>query len=410
MDKALLRKYASLAVRSGVNVQPGQLLVINAQANQYEFAGLCVEEAYKVHAGKVMVNYVDENLQHLDMLNCTTETLCDIPDYLYEARKYAQDKKACFLSIVSETPGLFADVDSTKISSYQQARNKKMSPLYRYMMNNEGQWCVIALPTVGWAKKVFPDLEEKEALQALWKAILQSVKVDENNDPVEIWTQHDKKLKYYCSVLNKHHFQKLHFTNSLGTDLYVGLVKKHNWVGGSSLSTSNVQFNPNMPTEEVFCMPDKYNTNGTVYASKPLSYNGKVIDKFNFTFTDGKVTDYHAEKGEDILKSLLESDEGSRYLGEVALISYNSPLSLSNILFYETLFDENASCHLALGASYPENVIGGMNMDDEQLAQEGANDSIIHVDFMFGTPDLKVEGIKEDGQKIIVFDKGNFVF
>lgn len=410
MNKDLMQKYAALAIKSGVNVQPGQLLVINIQADQYEFAQMCAYEAYKANAGKVIVNYIDEKLQHLDMTYCSEEILCDIPDYIYERRKYAQDHNACFLSVVSDTPGLFADVNADKMRKYQLARNKKFASLYHYTMNNDGQWTVIALPTISWAKKVFPNLSDDQAFEALTKAILDSVKINSNNNPIEEWKKHDEKLKHYCEILNQYHFKKLHFTNSLGTDLYVGLVKNHNWVGGSSFSTNNIEFNANMPTEEVFCMPDKYETSGKVFASKPLSYNGKVIDHFGFTFENGKVVDFQAEQGQEILQAMLDSDEGSKYLGEVALISYNSPISLSNILFYETLFDENASCHLALGASYPENIIGGTAMSEEQLAKEGANDSVIHVDFMFGTSDLQVEGIKEDGQIIKIFENGNFIF
>ena len=410
MNDLLLGKYASLAVNIGVAVKEDQLLVINAQVRDYKFVQMCVEEAYKAKAKKVIVNWNSSEINHLDMLNCSKETLCDIPQYLYDARKYAQDNGCCFLSIVSDIPGLLADVDSDKMRAYQIARSKKFADLMRYSMTNQGQWCVIALPNETWAKKVFPQLDEKQAVEKMWEEILKAVKVNEKDDPIKLWQDHDANLKKHCQILNNYNFKKLHFTNSLGTDLYVGLVKNHLWVGGSSETVDGTVFEPNMPTEEVFCMPDKLVTSGVVYASKPLSYSGKLIDKFSLRFENGKVVEHHAEIGEEVLTGILDSDEGSRYLGEVALISYDSPISLSNILYYETLFDENASCHLALGQSYAENVKGGTLMEEEQLNELGANSSNIHVDFMFGTRDLNVTGIKENGEEIVVFKEGNFVF
>ncbi len=410
MNTEILRKYASLAVNIGVAVKEDQLLVINAQVRDYEFVRLCVEEAYKAKAKRVIINWSDSDINHLDFLNCSTETLCDIPQYQYDARKYAQDNGCCCLSIASDIPGLLADVDSNKMKAFQKARGKMFADLMHYTMANQGQWCVIALPNKAWAKKVFPELDEQEAYDKLWAEILKTVKVNENDDPIALWQEHDAKLKKHCEILNDYNFKKLHFTNSLGTDLYVGLVKDHVWVGGSSETIDGTVFEANMPTEEVFCMPDKLVTSGVVYASKPLSYNGKLIDKFSLKFENGKVVEHHAEVGEDVLTGILESDEGSRYLGEVALISYDSPISLSNILYYETLFDENASCHLALGDSYPENVKGGTLMNEEQLKKIGANSSNEHVDFMFGTRDLNVTGIKENGEEIVVFKEGNFVF
>ncbi|MBR0136830.1 MAG: aminopeptidase, partial [Erysipelotrichaceae bacterium] len=218
------------------------------------------------------------------------------------------------------------------------------------------------------------------------------------------------ELKKHIAILDEHHFESLHFTSGLGTDLTVGLVKKHLWAGGDCLSTKGVSFVPNMPTEEVFCMPDKYNVNGKVYASKPLSYQGKVVEDFWFEFKDGKVVDYGAAREVEAIKALVEADEGSSRLGEVALISFDSPISRSNILFYNTLFDENASCHLALGASYPENVEGGIEMDDEQREANHSNNSMEHCDFMFGTADMKVTGKKSDGSEVVIFENGNFVF
>ena len=289
------------------------------------------------------------------------------------------------------------------------ARMKRMRKYQPYTMNNLGQWSIVALPNPKWAKKVFTEMSEEDAVNALWQAILFSVRVREDNDPVKEWEQHDRELAKHCDVLNSHQFRALHFENARGTDLTVNLVKNHIWVGGGCSTPEGVFFNPNMPTEECFCMPDRNNVNGKVYASKPLNYAGKLVEDFWFEFKDGKVVDYGASNGREALTQLLDTDEGARHLGEVALISYDSPISNLNILFYNTLFDENASCHLALGRCYPENVAGGIEMSDEELLEVGGNNSMEHVDFMFGTKELCADGICKDGTVVPVFRHGGFV-
>ncbi|MBE6104518.1 MAG: aminopeptidase, partial [Erysipelotrichaceae bacterium] len=345
---------------------------------------------------------------HMHYQYMTVEELSNIPDYNVERIKYEHGRKACYLNISSSTPGLMSDIDPQKMQASRIAGMKKMAPYMSYTMNNEGQWCVIALPNPKWAMKVFPDKNEEDAVKALWDAILLSVRVREDNDPVEEWERHDAELMKHCDILNEHQFKAVHFKNEKGTDLTVNLVKDHIWVGGGCTTPEGVFFNPNMPTEECFCMPDRNNVNGKVYASKPLSYSGRVIEDFWFEFKDGIVVDYGAAKHKDALDELLNTDEGSRHLGEVALISYDSPISNLNILFYNTLFDENASCHLALGRCYPENVKGGIEMNEEELKKVGGNSSMNHVDFMFGTSDMTVTGIKEDGSEVEVFRNGNF--
>ena len=409
MTKEVLQKYAKLAVCSGVNVQPDQLLIINASVKDYEFVEMCVEEAYKAGASEVIVKWNDENIRHMDYEYQKLETLCDIPDWAEERVKWEHDRKCCYLSISSGTPGFMADIDPEKMKQSMIASMKRMSKYQAYTMNNQGQWSVIALPNPKWAKIVFPDKDEDEAVKALWDAILFSVRVREDNDPVAEWEKHDKALEAHCDILNAHQFKAMHFSNKKGTDLTVNLVKNHIWVGGGCTTPDGVFFNPNMPTEECFCMPDRNNVNGTVYASKPLSYSGKVIEDFWFRFENGQVVEYGAAKNEEALKQLLDTDEGSKRLGEVALISYDSPISNLNVLFFNTLFDENASCHLALGRCYPENVEGGIEMSKEELLAAGGNDSMNHVDFMFGTSDMTVTGIKEDGSTVTVFSEGNFV-
>ena len=409
MNELILRKYAKLAVCSGVNVQKGQLLIINASVFDHKFAEYCVEEAYKAGAGEVIVKWSDENISHMNYEYESVETLSNVPDWAVERVKDEHARKACYLSIDSSTPGLMSDIDPQKMKTSRMAYMKKMEPFMSYTMNNEGQWCIVALPNPKWAKKVFPDKSEEEAVKALWDAILYSVRVREDNDPVEEWQKHDDDLLNHCNILNDYQFDYLHFKNNKGTDLKVNLVKNHIWVGGGCTTPDGVFFNPNMPTEECFCMPDKDNVNGIVYASKPLSYSGRVIEDFWFRFGNGKVVEHGAAKNVEALDELLNTDEGSRHLGEVALISYDSPISNLDILFFNTLFDENASCHLALGRCYPENVEGGIEMNEDELKAAGGNTSMNHVDFMFGTEDMTVTGVTFDGKEIKVFENGNFV-
>ncbi len=410
ISEELLRKYARLAVRKGVNVQPGQLLVITADVRDHHFAELCAEEAYKAKAGEVMINWSDENIEKMEYEYVATEVLAEVPQWAYDKREYVQNKGCCYLHIHSGTPGLLKDADPEKIKAVSIAARTKMKPLMEYTMANQGQWTIVALPSVGWAKRIFPELSDDEAVEKLTEAILKSVRISEDNDPVQEWIDHDEELDRHARILNENNFVTLHFENSRGTDLYVGLVKNHNWAGGSCYSTKGVEFNPNMPTEEVFCMPERTRVDGKVVASKPLSYGGKVIEDFWFEFKDGRVEKHGAGKEEATLTDLLNSDEGSRHLGEVALISYHSPISLMNILFYNTLFDENASCHLALGRCYPENIKNGEEMTQEEIYAAGGNDSMNHVDFMFGTSDMSVTGIKEDGSEVPIFRDGDFVF
>lgn len=408
-DRLLLEKYARLAVVAGANVQPGQLMVIHASVRDYEFARMCVREAYEAGASRVLVEWNDEQVSHMSYMYCTEEELSDIPQWRYDMNAYNQERGCCILHIISDTPGLLRDIDPKKVQAAQLSASKKFAPLQKYTMNNEGQWSIVALPSAGWAKKIFPDKTEAEAVSALMDAILMSVRVTEDNDPVKEWEQHNSELLDHAAELNAHNFKALHFTNELGTDLTVELVKNHVWAGGCEETTNGVVFNPNMPTEEVFCMPLKTGVNGRVYASMPLSFQGKLIEDFWLEFKDGRVVDFGAKKEQETLKNLIETDEGSCYLGEVALISYDSPIKRTGILFYNTLFDENVSCHLALGRAYPNNVKGGTEMTEEELEAAGANYSMTHVDFMFGSRQMHIEGIKWDQSTVTVFEHGNFV-
>lgn len=409
MDPVLYEKMAVLAVRRGVNVQKGQILVIRSSVENYEFVRMLVKEAYEAGAGRVEIDWRDEENTKEGYLYQSEETLADIPDWMHDREKWRHDHHACYLSIESEAPGGMKDIDPKKIHAYQNAYTEKMDDLDHYLMANEGQWSIIGLPSVEWAEKVFPELDSNEAYEKLGNAIFAASRVSVDTDPLENWEKHDSVLIEHAKKMTDFNFDSVHFTNSLGTDLTVGLVKNHIWVGGGDTTPEGVYFDPNIPTEEVFCMPDKDNVNGIVYASRPLSYNGKVIENFWFRFENGRVVDFGAEKEQEALQQLLDFDEGSRHLGEVALVPYDSPISKSGILFFNTLYDENAACHLALGASYPENLQGGVNMSREELKEHGANSSRQHEDFMFGTADLNADGLTSDGKTIPVFRNGSFV-
>ena len=403
-------KLAELLVKKGVNVQKDQPVIINASVRDADFVEKVVRYAYEAGAKYVSVEWGDSKISKMAYQYQSMETLSEIPQHMYDKRKYQQDGGACYISIASGKPGEMADVDGEKIRAVNMAYYSKMADLMSYTMNNEGQWTIAGVPSLEWAKVVFPDLPDDEAFEKLGDAIFAVTRVTEDNDPIADWNEHDNELIEHAKKLNEYNFEKLHFTSELGTDLYVGLVKDHIWVGGGCTTPKGVYFDPNMPTEEIFCMPLKTGTNGIVYASKPLSYNGKVIKDFWLRFEDGKVVDYDAKEEKEALSILLDFDEGSRYLGEVALVPYDSPISKSGILFFNTLYDENAACHLALGRPYPENIKGGEEMSKEELAAHGANDSMQHNDFMFGTKEMDIDGIKDDGTVVSVFRKGNFVF
>lgn len=401
-------KLAELVVRKGANVQKDQPVIIRASVQDAVFVRKVVKCAYEAGARYVSVEWRDSELTKMVYQYQTVETLSEVPQWKYDRTKYQHDGGACYITILSDKPGVMADADSEKIKAASIANYTKMADLIGYTMNNEGQWCVIGVPSMEWAKVVFPDLPEEKAFEKLGDAIFAVTRVTEENDPIAEWEAHDRELIGHAQKLNDRHFKKLHFTSELGTDLEVELVEGHIWVGGGCTTPGGVYFDPNMPTEECFCMPLKTGVNGIVYASKPLDHDGKVIDDFWMRFEYGKVTEFGAGKGEDALAQLLSYDEGASYLGEVALVPYDSPVSQSGILFFNTLYDENAACHLALGRPYPENMEGGKDMNKEQLAAKGANDSMIHVDFMIGTRGTDVDGILEDGTAVPVFRGGNW--
>lgn len=411
MKEVLIEKFAKVIVDTGVALQDGQMLVINAPLEAATLVKYIVKEAYLKNSKKVMVNFSDAEVNKQEQLYASQETLNELPEWAIQRAHYIVDNGAASLSITSPKPGIMAGVDPTRMQIANRAIMPKMKFFRKYTMENEGQWCVVACPNEVWAKKVFPDLPVDEAVEALWEAILKASRVTEDNDPIVEWNKHNESLSSRNKILNDYNFVSLHFKNSLGTDLEIGLVENHIWAGGGEHSKKGVYFNPNIPTEENFCMPHNKKINGRVVATMPLNYSGKLIEDFYLDFKDGKVVAYDAKKEVEALKSLIEFDEGSASLGEVALISHNSPISNMNILFYNTLFDENASCHLALGASYTStNLKDAEKYTEAELDELGSNQSNTHVDFMFGSSDMEVTGTTHDGKVVQIFKNGNFVF
>ena len=402
-------KLAELAVKVGANVQQNQMVIINSSTETKELARKITLKAYEAGAKKVVMIWGDDYTSRYGLDNMSVETLSTVPQWEIDKYKELIDEGACIISIASPIPGLNKDVDPKKMQQASIARSKSLSFIQDHMMGNRTQWNIVAAPNPVWAKKVFPDLEEDDAMDALWNAILQASRVTEDNNPVQEWKEHNERLLTHNKILNDYQFDTLYFNNSLGTDITIKLVDNHVWAGGGETSTKGVWFNPNIPTEENFTMPLKTGVNGKVFATKPLNYQGTLIEDFWLEFKDGQVVDYDAKKEKDALKNLIEYDEGSSYLGEIALISYDSPISNSGILFLNTLFDENASCHMALGRAYPMNVKGGNDASLEELKAKGYNYSMAHSDFMFGSKDLQITGTTKDGKKVTIFKDGDFV-
>lgn len=403
-----LEKYADLAVRVGVNIQKGQTLSISASIDAAEFVRQIVKKAYEVGAKHVYVDWNDDAVTRYKYDLAPDEAFTEFPEWRVQEREALADQGAAFMSIVSASPDLLKGVDPERISNFQRVAGKAMDKYRQYVQSDKISWCVLAAPSKAWAAKVFPDAPESEQVDLLWDAIFKAVRADQEN-PVEAWKTHDKTLHEKVDYLNEKSYHKLHY-KAPGTDLTIELPKGHLWVGAGSINEKGHEFMANMPTEEVFTVPLKTGVNGTVAATKPLSFGGNIIDKFSVTFEEGRIVSYKAEEGEDILKRLVETDEGSHYLGEVALVPHQSPISQSNILFFNTLFDENASNHLAIGSAYAFCIEGGKKMSQEELEKNGLNISITHNDFMIGSADMDIDGIKEDGTVEPIFRGGNWAF
>jgi aminopeptidase len=406
INEKMKEKYAELALRTGVNLQKGQALMINAPIEGADFTRVVVRKAYEMGAKNVHINWSDDELTLLKYENVPDDVLIDVPQWRVDMHDSFAEDGAAVLNIRSTNPDLLKDIDPARVAKATKASSEAMKNFRKYTMNDKIAWSIISIPTGDWAQKIFPDKSEEEAVERLWEAIVKIVRVDQD-DPVAAWEEHNATLKTAREVLNEKNYQKLIF-KAPGTDLGLELPEGHIWKGGAAETEGGVTFNPNMPTEEVFSLPHKYGVNGTVASTKPLNYGGSLIDNFSLTFKDGKVVDFTAEQGEDTLKHLLDTDEGARRLGEVALVPHESPVSQSGLVFYNTLFDENASCHIALGKAYPTNLKGGSSMDEEALDQHGVNDSLTHVDFMIGSEKLDIDGVKADGTTEAVFRNGTW--
>ncbi|MGG6310833.1 aminopeptidase [Paenibacillus macerans] len=403
-----LEKYAELAVKIGVNVQQGQNLIINATIDCAELVRLIVKQAYEAGARFVKVNWSDDIVTRLRYDLAAEESFLDEPKwYAGEMLEYVENG-AAVLHVISSDPDLLKGVSTERLTNHQKTYGKVMSKYRELQMSDKFSWSIVAVPSQVWADKVFPDLPQDQRVDALWKAIFRTVRLDQP-DPIEAWKRHIENLTQKSDYLNAKRYKKLHYL-APGTDLTIELPEGHLWVAAESINAQGNTFLANLPTEEVFTAPLKTGVNGTVTSTKPLSYRGTIIDRFSLTFENGRIVDYKAELGADVLKQLVELDEGSHYLGEVALVPHNSPISQSGILFYNTLFDENASNHLAIGNGYAFNLEGGKSMSQEELAEHGLNSSLAHEDFMVGSGEMDIYGITADGKEEAIFAKGNWAF
>ena len=405
---ALQRDYARLLIREGLNIQKGQRLVINCPVDCAPFARLCADEAYAAGCREVLMKWRDDYLTRIRYLHADDGVFDEVHPWEVLMADTVSGEGAAWLAIHADDPENLKGVDPDRIRRAQVVSGKALERFREREMRSEFPWCVASIPTRSWAKAVFPDLSAEAAEERLWREILAACRVD-GGDAVANWRAHSDELRRHVRMLNEYNFKTLHYTNALGTDLTVELPEGHFWAGGAETSAAGVEFSANIPTEEVFTLPKRDGVNGTVVASRPLCHNGNIIDGFRFTLRDGKIVELHAAQGEEILRDAVTVDEGASYLGEVALVPCDSPISRSGILFYNTLFDENASCHFAFGEAYPC-IHGGDAMSEDELKAAGANFSITHVDFMVGTPDLSITGVTHDGREIPVFVDGRFAF
>ncbi|MUG48254.1 aminopeptidase [Paenibacillus woosongensis] len=401
-----MQKYAELAVKIGVQIQKGQNLIINATIDSAELVRLIVKEAYNEGARFVKVNWSDDTVTRLRYDMAADESFLDEPKWYAGEMLEFVENNAAVLHVISSDPDLLNGVPTERLTNHQKTYSKAMTKYRQLQMANFFTWSIVAVPSKAWAAKVFPDLPVDQQVPALWEAIFRTVRVDQP-DPVAAWKEHIANLSQKADYLNRKKFQKLHYV-APGTDLTIELPADHLWVAAESDNDKGVSFLANLPTEEVFTAPLKTGVNGTVSSTKPLSYSGNIIDKFSLTFENGKIVGYKAEQGEATLKQLVEMDDGASYLGEVALVPHGSPISQSGLLFYNTLFDENASNHLAIGAGYAFTLNGGTTMSQEQLQEAGLNQSLVHVDFMIGSGEMDIYGISSDGEQEQIFSKGNW--
>ena len=402
-----IERYARLIVRKGVNVKQGQEVVVQASVEQNAFVHVLVREAYAAGAGHVTVIWSDDTVTRLTYENVATAYFEKTPSWQVEQLDSLARAGACFIFVEGSDPEALKGIDPAKPAAASKARNSQCKIYRRGLDFNINPWCIAGAPVAAWARHVFPGLEDEVAIYKLWCAILSAARAD-GEDPESAWELHDATFDKNLRFLNEHHFDALRYTADNGTDLTIGLTNRHIWAGGKSETPEGHPFFPNIPTEEVFTSPDRMRADGIVHSALPLIHHGNKVDRFWLRFEAGKVVDYGAEQGLETLRSIIETDEGACRLGEAALISKNTPIRESDTLFFDTLYDENASCHLALGIGFPECYEGGYDMDAEALAAHGVNTSATHVDFMIGTDDMDITGIMADGTEVPVFVNGQW--
>lgn len=407
MKKSILRSYAHLIAACGVNVQKGQEVFITAELDQPEFVQMVVEECYKLKAKKVVVDWDYQPLTKLHVRYQSQKTLNTLDDYVQARWKHYTETIPCRIYLISEDPDGLRGVNQEKMAKAHQAKYPIIKG-YRDQIENKYQWCIAAVPGAAWAKKLFPELRVSQAIEKLWEAILSTSRVDD--DPVAAWNAHNEDLKNRCEYLNNLHIRELRYKSANGTDFTVGMIPEAQFCGGGETSLQGIFFNPNIPTEECFISPMRGKAEGVVHSTKPLSYQGQLIDNFWIRFHEGKAVEWHAEQNETLLEKLITMDEGSCYLGECALVPFNSPINESGILFYNTLFDENACCHLALGMGFADTIRDFENKTLDECRALGVNDSMIHEDFMIGSADLSIDAVCEDGKTVAIFRDGTWAF
>ena len=407
MKKTVLREYARLIVRCGVNVQKGQEVLVYADLDQPEFVQMVVDEAYKAKAREVTVYWNYQPLEKLHVRYQSVKTLGGVYEWQKARLQHYVDTVPCRIHLVSEDPDGLKGINMEKVAKANQLTYPIVKP-YRDQREGKEQWCIAAVPGVAWAKKVFPGLPKGKAVEKLWEAILFTSRV--NDDPIQAWQEHNADLARRCDYLNSLGIDKLHYTANNGTDLTVGMIPEAVFCGGGESTKGGVFYNPNIPTEECFISPKRGEAEGIVYSTKPLSYNGQLIENFWMRFEGGKVVEAHAEKGDELLNTMLNMDEGARYLGECALVPQASPIAESGLLFYNTLFDENAACHLAVGMGFPDTIRDHHSKTLEECRELGVNDSMIHEDFMIGCDSMNIDALCRDGKTVRIFENGNWAF
>ena len=407
MKKTILRKYAQLIARSGVNIQKGQDVLIDCDLDQPKFVELLVDECYKAGARKVTVRFSYQPLEKLHVRHQSVTTMSKVEEWEKARLQHYVDTLPCRIYLASEDPDGLKGINQKKTAKASQKRYPIIKP-YRDKMENRYQWCIAAVPGVAWAKKLFPELSKAKAIEKLWEAILFTSRV--TDDPVAAWEEHNRDLHDRCAYLNKLGIAELHYKGDNGTDFRVGMIPEAEFKGGGDTSLQGIFFNPNIPTEECFISPKRGKAEGIVYATKPLSYQGQLIENFSVRFENGKAVEVKAEKNQALLEQMIAMDEGAAYLGECALVPVDSPISESGLLFYETLFDENAACHLALGHGFADTIKGFEEKTLEECRELGINDSMIHVDFMIGYEGLDIDALTYDGRTVPVFRKGRWAF